>query len=83
MEHWRPNPAGRATAVPRLSPRMIACLEWASCGKSSVDIGALLGISARTVDDHLSEARRRLGVRTRVQAIVSAIRLGLLTPPAA
>jgi DNA-binding CsgD family transcriptional regulator len=63
---------------PQLSPRMLSCLEWASHGKSSVDIGQLLGISPRTVDDYLTECRRRLGVRTRVQAIVRALSLGLI-----
>jgi DNA-binding CsgD family transcriptional regulator len=49
-------------------------------GKSSTDIGAILGISKRTVDDHLSAACRRLGVRTRVQAIAAAQALGILPP---
>ena len=68
---------------PQLSPRMLECLQWASQGKSSTDIGKLLEISPRTVDDYLTECRRRLGVRTRVQAIVRAIALGLIrsTPP--
>ena len=67
-----------ALPPPLLSPRMVSCLEWASQGKSSVDIGQLLGISPRTVDDYLTECRRRLDVRTRVQAIVKAVALGLI-----
>ena len=67
-----------AATQPQLSPRMLSCLRWASEGKSSVDIGQLLGISPRTVDDYLTESRRRLGVRTRVQAVLRAVALGLL-----
>lgn len=74
--------ARSAPVRPQLSPRMIACLQWASEGKSSVDIGQLLDISARTVDDYLAESRRRLGVRTRVQAVLRAMMLGLIAPPA-
>lgn len=72
---------GASPARPDLSPRMVACLQWASEGKSSVDIGQLLDISARTVDDYLTESRRRLGVRTRVQAVLRAMMLGLIVPP--
>ena len=74
-----PNPPG--VEAPQLSPRMLNCLAWASQGKSSTDIGQLLGISPRTVDDYFTECRRRLGVRTRVQAIVRAIALGLIRNP--
>jgi ATP/maltotriose-dependent transcriptional regulator MalT len=38
----------------------------------------ILGLSARTVDDHIAAACRRLGVRTRVQAVLAAVEAGLL-----
>lgn len=38
------------TVTPGLSPRELECLAWVSQGKSSTDIGAILGLSARTVD---------------------------------
>lgn len=63
-----------------LTPRQLECLRWAQAGKSSNDIGVILGISHRTVDSHIQEACFRLGVRTRVQAISMAIELGLLAP---
>jgi LuxR family quorum-sensing system transcriptional regulator CciR len=63
----------------RLSPRQIECLSWVRDGKSSADIGDLLAISARTVDDHLLAACDRLGVKTRVQAVIEAAVRGLLT----
>lgn len=63
-----------------LSPRQLECLRWAQAGKSSTDIGVILGISPRTVEAHLAQACGRLGVRTRIQAISLAIEIGLLSP---
>ena len=40
------------------------------------DIAATLGLSGRTVENHLRSARRHLGVATTAQAIKIAIRKG-------
>lgn len=61
-----------------LSPRQRDCLAWVRHGKSSTDIAELLGISAQTVEEHVAQACRKLGVRTRVQAAVEASLLGLI-----
>jgi DNA-binding CsgD family transcriptional regulator len=55
-----------------LSDRQVQCLRWVRHGKSSTDIGDLLGLSSRTVDHYIAEACRKLGVRTRTQAVVEA-----------
>ena len=65
-------------AGPSLSPRELECLGWASQGKSSTDIGAILGLSARTVDSYLEKAASKLGVRTRIEAVVVGVRRGLI-----
>jgi len=62
----------------RLTPRQVECLLWTEQGKSARDIGTILGISARTVEEHLAVACAELGVRTRVQAVVQARQLNLL-----
>lgn len=59
----------RSVGGVRLSPRELECLEWASRGKSAWDIGCILGISRNTVADYLDNAKRKLGVRTVVQAV--------------
>ncbi len=64
--------ASVARPGPVLSARQRECLAWVREGKSSRDIADRLGISAETVDEHIAEACRRLGVRTRVQAVVEA-----------
>lgn len=66
------------TAMPTMLPRQIECLTWAQEGKSATDIGQILGISGRTVEWHLARACAALSVRTRVQAVIRARRLGLL-----
>ena len=57
----------------RLPVRERQCLELAAVGKSDWATGAILGISERTVHNHIENAKRRLGVTTRVQAIVQAL----------
>jgi DNA-binding CsgD family transcriptional regulator len=62
-----------------LSPREKECLLWAARGKSDWDTGMILGLSERTVSMHCDRARARLGARTRIQALATALRLGWIT----
>lgn len=77
MKLWRDSAGGPAER-PALSERQIECLKWVRDGKSSADISEILGISARTVDEHVERACRRLAVKTRVQAVAEAALQGLL-----
>lgn len=61
-----------------LSPREIECLRWAAAGKTDAEIGELLKISARTARFHFENAKKKLGVSTRVQAVTEAMRLNEL-----
>ena len=63
----------------RLTPRQTECLKWVREGKSSNDIGDILGLSNNTVDEYIANACARLGVRTRTQAVVEAALRGLLS----
>ena len=73
------TPAGTPLSTgPDLTARQIECLRWSAEGKSSWDIAQILGISPRTVDEHLDNACRKLGVKRRAQAAVTAARAGLL-----
>jgi LuxR family quorum-sensing system transcriptional regulator CciR len=56
-----------------LSDRERECLLFAARGKSDWVVGRILGISERTVHNHIENAKRRLRVTTRVQAIVQAL----------
>ncbi len=68
----------RRSSVRALTPRQRECLLWVRMGKSSSDIGDLLGLSAETVNDHIAAACQRLGVRTRVQAVAEAAVRGFI-----
>jgi DNA-binding response OmpR family regulator len=55
-----------------LGAREIETLTWAARGKTFAEIGQILGLSRRTVEFHLDNARRKLGVPTRTQALIKA-----------
>lgn len=59
-----------------LSPREREVLRWTAAGRRQADIAETLGLSGRTVENHLRRARLRLGATTTAQAIRSAIRSG-------
>lgn len=63
-----------------LSPRELECLIWVTRGKSSGDIGGILGLSPRTVDSYLEKVCSKLRVRTRIEAVVVAVRAGVIEP---
>lgn len=69
-----------APPPPRLSPRERECLLWLTAGLRSDRIAERLGLARVTVDLHIARARRRLGARTREQAVAKALALGLLRP---
>jgi len=58
-----------------LSPREAECLRWAAAGKTDNEIGAILSISPRTARFHIENAKKKLGVSTRIQAVTEALRL--------
>lgn len=64
-----------------LSPRQTECLFWVQEGKSSRDIGIILGVSHRIVERHVFRACQKLGVKTRLQAVIRARTLGVIGDP--
>jgi len=61
-----------------LSPREREVLMLVADGLSNTEIGRRLHLSRHTVKEYLSVAMRKLGVATRVEAALTATRLGLL-----
>ena len=55
-----------------LREREVETLTWAARGKTFEEIGTILSLSKRTVEFHLDNARRKLGVATRTQALIKA-----------
>jgi LuxR family quorum sensing-dependent transcriptional regulator len=61
-----------------LTAREREVLVWAAQGKSAWEIGEILGITKRTVDEHTQCAFRKLGAANRTQAVAIAIRERLI-----
>ncbi|MEQ1754330.1 MAG: LuxR C-terminal-related transcriptional regulator [Micropepsaceae bacterium] len=57
-----------------LTLRELQCLRVVAQGRIDPDIGQMFSISARTVRFHVDNAKRKLGVDTRLQAIAKAMR---------
>ena len=68
-----------ATSIVHLTERELECLHWVLEGKTNWEIGVLTGVTARTVQFHLGNASRKLGVVNRVQAAVRALLRGDLS----
>lgn len=61
-----------------LTEREYQVLVLAADGRPSNEIARSLGITKRTVTFHLSSAYRKLGARSRRQAVEQARKMGLL-----
>lgn len=58
-----------------LTRREAEVLLWVSYGKTNKTVSEILGISPRTVNKHLEQVFRKLGVETRAAATAIAVRL--------
>jgi len=57
-----------------LTPRELDVLQLVVAGKTNAEIGLNLGISEKTVEKHLEAIFRKMGVVSRVEAAVMAVR---------
>ena len=57
-----------------LTPRELEVMTWVARGKSAWEIGEILQIAKRTVDEHVQKATRKLGATNRTQAAALAVR---------
>ncbi len=67
----------RRTALTR---RELQCLELLAQGESGKRIAHRLGISEKTAETYVANARRKLGGRNAVHVVAIAIVRGLLAP---
>ena len=70
-----------APTGPRLSAREGELLELLSEGLSVSAVARRMYISESTVKTHMSKLYEKLGASNRAQALMTAIRLGLIQPP--
>jgi DNA-binding CsgD family transcriptional regulator len=71
-------PASSQAESPALTPRELECLRWTMDGKTAWEIGSILGIVERTVVLHVNSAMHKLDCVSKHQAVVKALRLGLI-----
>ncbi len=63
---------------PALTPRELEVLRWTMDGKTAWEVGAVLGISERTAVLHINNAMHKLKCVNKHQAVLKALRLGLI-----
>lgn len=67
-----------AVPLPHLTAREMECLQWVKEGKTSWETGRILGVSESTVNFHVASFNRKLDAANRHQAVIKALKLGLL-----
>lgn len=68
--------------APQLTARQREILELIASGLSTAEVARQLTLAPETIRNHLRNASRELHAHTRVEAIATAQRLGLLAAPA-
>jgi DNA-binding response OmpR family regulator len=64
----------------RLNDREVEVLTWVARGKTSMEIAQILGLTKRTIDFHIDNARDKLGTATRTEAVLKAASGRLIEP---
>jgi transcriptional regulator EpsA len=61
-----------------LTARQIEIMRWVHEGKSNIEIGVILGLSALTVKNHVQKILRKLNVQNRTQAVTMCMSHNIL-----
>ena len=61
-----------------LTGRELECLRWTMEGKTAWEVGKILSISQQTAVRHVNNATHKLGCINKHQAVLKALRLGLI-----
>jgi DNA-binding NarL/FixJ family response regulator len=72
------EPQEEASDEAQLTPREQEVLDLVVQGASNREIGQNLFLSEKTVKQHMTKILRKLGVRSRSQAIIHAVKTGLV-----
>jgi LuxR family transcriptional regulator, quorum-sensing system regulator BjaR1 len=64
----------------RLTAREREVMAWCSRGKTAWEIGEILNITQRTVEEHITNACQKLGAMNRTHAVAISIRDQLIAP---
>jgi DNA-binding CsgD family transcriptional regulator len=72
-------PPPKPADSPAMTPRELEALRWTMEGKTAWEVGAIMKIAERTAVLHLQNAMHKLACINKHQAVLKALRLGLLT----
>jgi DNA-binding CsgD family transcriptional regulator len=72
-------PTQKLVDGPALTPRELEALRWTMEGKTAWEVGTIMNIAERTAVLHLQNSMHKLGCTNKHQAVLKALRLGLLT----
>ncbi len=75
QRHTDPN---AHTSIQHLSDRELQVMRWVASGRRQADIALMLGLSERTIENHLRRIRKRLGATSTAQAMHIIVRAGSL-----
>ena len=78
MRTAKQGPQGHPDPVAAMTPRQREILQLLAEGKSAKEIAAVLGLSARTVEDHKYRLMESLGIENSAELIHFAIKHGLV-----
>jgi DNA-binding CsgD family transcriptional regulator len=70
-----------STMLRAITLRELQILAWIATGKSDWEIATILNLSAKTINFHTQNVKRKLGTRSRIQAIAVALRDGMIPFP--
>jgi len=81
---WNYFQSVQAQSAPPKDPWGLSALElellrYMAKGLSNAEVGSVMQLERRTVRTHLSHVYRKMGVNTHVEAVVLALRQGLVT----
>jgi DNA-binding NarL/FixJ family response regulator len=71
---------GLLPKLAKLNDREVEVLTWVARGKTSSEIAQIVGLTKRTVDFHIDNARSKLGAATRTEAVIKANTGRLIEP---
>lgn len=64
--------------LPKLTKREMDVLSWTAHGKTAWEVSVILGMSEKTVNFHLGNTMRKLGVNSKHQAVIKYMAAGIL-----
>jgi DNA-binding CsgD family transcriptional regulator len=62
----------------QLTSREAECMHWVAAGKTDLEIGIILGIATATAHFHIEQVKKKVGTRSRSEAIALLVLLGIV-----